>query len=66
MDLDKLRIFYYAAEAKSFTNCGLNLSPSAVSRHISDLEHRLKTPLFYRQGRGLSLTDQGEILFICP
>ncbi|MBN9342994.1 MAG: hypothetical protein BGO76_01025 [Caedibacter sp. 38-128] len=63
MDLDKLRIFYYAAKAKSFTNCDLNLSPSAVSRHISDLEHRLKAPLFYRQGRGLSLTDQGEVLF---
>lgn len=63
MDLDKLRIFYYAAKAKSFTNCDLNLSPSAVSRHISDLEHRLKAPLFHRQGRGLSLTDQGEVLF---
>ncbi|OJX10526.1 MAG: hypothetical protein BGO77_02955 [Caedibacter sp. 37-49] len=63
MDLDKLRIFYYAAKAKSFTNCDLNLSPSAVSRHISDLEHRLKAPLFYRQVRGLSLTEQGEVLF---
>lgn len=63
MDLDKLRVFYYAAKAKSFTNCEINLSPSAVSRHISDLEHRLKAPLFYRQGRSLSLTDQGEVLF---
>lgn len=63
MDLDKLRIFYYAAKAQSFTNCDLNLSPSAVSRHVGDLEHRLKAPLFYRQGRGLSLTDQGEVLF---
>ena len=62
MDLDKLRIFYYAAQAKSFTNSALNLSPSAISRHISDLEHRLKVSLFHRQARGLVLTEQGEIL----
>lgn len=62
MDLDKLRVFYYAAQAKSFTNSGLHLSPSAVSRHISDLEYRLKTKLFSRHPKGLSLTPQGEIL----
>lgn len=62
MDLDKLRIFYYAAQAKSFTNSALNLSPSAISRHISDLEFRLKSPLFQRLPRGLELTEQGEIL----
>ena len=62
MDLDKLRIFYYVAQAKSFTNSALNLSPSAISRHISDLEYRLKVSLFHRQARGLVLTEQGEIL----
>jgi DNA-binding transcriptional LysR family regulator len=62
MDLDKLRVFYYAAQAKSFTNSGLNLSPSAISRHISDLEFRLKTKLFNRHPKGLSLTREGEML----
>ncbi|MFN7709458.1 MAG: LysR family transcriptional regulator [Holosporales bacterium] len=64
MDLDKLRIFYFAAEAKSFTNSELNLSPSAISRHISDLEYRLKVPLFHRTPRGLTLTEQGEVLLM--
>jgi len=64
MDLDKLRVFYFAAQAKSFTNSALNLSPSAISRHISDLEFRLKTPLFQRLPPGLELTEQGEILLV--
>jgi DNA-binding transcriptional LysR family regulator len=63
MDLNKLKIFYYAAKAKSFTNNDLNLSPSVISRHISDLEHRHKTKLFYRHPRKLVLTPQGQILF---
>ena len=62
MNLDKLRIFYYAAMAKSFTNCGLNLSPSAVSRHVSDLEYWLKVKLFVRHPKGMELTPQGERL----
>jgi len=63
MDLDKLRIFYFAAEAGSFTNSGLNLSPSAVSRHVSDLEHRMKRKLFHRHPKGLVLTAGGEVLY---
>jgi hypothetical protein len=35
MNLDKLGVFYFAAKAKSFTNCGLNLSPSAKSQAVS-------------------------------
>lgn len=62
MNLDKLRVFYYAALAKSFSHSSLNLSPSAVSRHISDLEHSLKVKLFNRSPRGISLTLEGEQL----
>lgn len=40
----------------------LNLSQSAVSRHISSLEEELKTQLFRRHARGIALTEQGEIL----
>lgn len=64
MDLDKLRIFYYAAKNLSLTNSGLNLSPSSVSRHIADLEHRMKVKLFQRLPRGLKLTEEGELLFV--
>src|SRR5579883_3325639 len=65
MDWDKLRIFHAAAEAGSFTHAGeaLNISQSAVSRHISALERDLNVPLFHRHARGLVLTEQGELLY---
>ena len=65
MDWDKLKIFYSVAEAGSFTKAtiNLNLSQSAISRQILSLENELKTKLFERHGRGLSLTDNGEYLF---
>ena len=64
MDWDKLRIFYAAAEAGSFTHAGeqLHMSQSAVSRQISGLEADLKVTLFHRHARGLMLTEQGELL----
>ena len=66
MDWDKLRVFHAAAEAGSFTHAGerLNLSQSAVSRQISNLEQSLNIALFHRHARGLILTEQGEVLFI--
>ncbi|MGL4636009.1 MAG: LysR family transcriptional regulator [Beijerinckiaceae bacterium] len=65
MDWDKVRIFFAAAEAGSFTHAGtaLGLSQSAVSRQVSALELELKIPLFHRHARGLILTEQGELLF---
>ncbi|HNQ91737.1 MAG TPA: LysR family transcriptional regulator [Alphaproteobacteria bacterium] len=65
MDWDKLRIFHMVAKAGSFTHAGetLNLSQSAVSRHISSFEEDLGITLFHRHARGLLLTEQGELLF---
>ena len=65
MDWDKLKIFHAVAEAGSFTNAtvNLNLSQSAISRQIQSLEQELKTQLFERHARGLSLTENGEYLF---
>ena len=65
MDWDKLRIFHAVAEAGSFTHAGmtLNLSQSAISRQISNLENSLHTTLFFRHARGLKLTEQGELLY---
>lgn len=65
MDWDKVRIFFAAAEAGSFTHAGttLNLSQSAVSRQVSALEGELRVPLFHRHARGLILTEQGELLY---
>ena len=65
MDWDKLKIFYAVAEAGNFTKATyiLNLSQSAISRQIQSLEQELKTQLFERHARGLSLTENGEYLF---
>ncbi len=65
MDWDKLRIFHAVASAGSFTHAGqmLALSQSAVSRQISALEEEIVTPLFQRHARGLTLTDEGEVLY---
>ncbi len=65
LDWDKLRVFYYVAKAKSFNRAGhdLNISQSALSRSVQQLEHLLKVQLFNRIPRGLILTKEGEILF---
>ena len=65
MNWDKLKIFYAVAEAGNFTKSTytLNLTQSAISRQIQSLEKELKTQLFERHARGLSLTENGEYLF---
>jgi DNA-binding transcriptional LysR family regulator len=65
MDWDKLKIFHAVAESGNFTKATyvLNLSQSAISRQIQSLEQELKTQLFERHARGLSLTENGEYLF---
>ena len=65
MDWDKLKIFHAVAEAGNFTKAtyALNLSQSAISRQIQSLEQELKTQLFERHARGLSLTENGEYLY---
>jgi DNA-binding transcriptional LysR family regulator len=65
MDWDKLRVFHTVADCGSFTHAGerLGLSQSAVSRQIRGLEEDLKVSLFHRHARGLTLTQEGEMLF---
>lgn len=65
MDWDKLRIFHAVADAGSLTHAGdvLHLSQSAVSRQIRALEDSLNVALFHRHARGLTLTQEGELLF---
>ena len=65
MDWNKLKIFHAVSEAGNFTKAtyALNLSQSAISRQIQSLEQELKTQLFERHARGLSLTENGEYLF---
>ena len=65
MDWNKLKAFREVAISKSISKASynLNISQSAVSRQIQDLEMDLKTPLFIRHQKGVILTEQGENLF---
>ncbi len=65
IDWDKLKTFHAAAETGSLTAAAekLRISQSAVSRQITALEDSLATPLFHRHARGLTLTEQGHILY---
>lgn len=65
MQWDKLRTFYYVVKFESFTKTGqyLNISQSAISRQITDLEYQLGHKLFKRLPRKLALTRQGQLLF---
>ncbi len=66
--IDHLRtmaIFQTVVEAGSFRAAAkrLDLSPSVVSHHITQLEAHLGTALLYRSTRKISLTDDGAELF---
>lgn len=65
-ELRALAIFAKTVESHSFRTAAkeLKLSPSVVSHHISQLEERLGVTLLYRSTRHLSLTPEGENLFI--
>ena len=65
VDWDKLKTFHAAAETGSLTAAAdkLRISQSAVSRQITALEESLDMPLFHRHARGLTLTEEGRILY---
>src|SRR5690606_10289686 len=56
--------FQVSARHLSFTQAAdeLNLTQSAVSQHVKNLESRLGVSLFRRVPRGLVLTDEGLAL----
>ncbi|RKF23332.1 LysR family transcriptional regulator [Altericroceibacterium spongiae] len=58
-----LHCFEMAAQLGSFTRAGaaLQLTQSAVSRHISNLEQWLDAPLFDRNGRRVALNETGRL-----
>lgn len=63
--LRQLAVFAKIVECGSFKKAAdcLNLSPSVVSYHVSQLEAELNTALLYRTTRNLSLTDDGKRVF---
>lgn len=60
--LNALRGFESAARLGSFHKAAieLNITQSAVSQQIRSLESYLEQPLFFREGRRVTLTDAGK------
>ncbi|PEB51131.1 LysR family transcriptional regulator [Bacillus pseudomycoides] len=64
MDIKDLTIFHEVAKEGNISHAAQNLNyvQSNVTMRIKQLENELGTPLFYRNGKGVSLTSNGEIL----
>lgn len=63
LDMDALRSFVSGVHAKSFARAAdrLGRSTSAVSAQLKKLEEQAGVPLLRKAGRGLALTDEGEV-----
>lgn len=63
--LDYYRIFNIVSRNQSISQAAeeLYMTQSAVSQAILKLEKELKTTLFYRTRKGVTLTDEGQVLF---
>lgn len=62
MDLRDFQYFIAIAETGSFSKAAMahNIAQSALSRRIRELELELGVTLFYRNGRGVIVTEVGE------
>lgn len=64
INLNLYKIFYEVASNESISSAAkkLIITQSAVSKAIKKLEEDLNTKLFYRNSKGVKLTDKGEEL----
>ncbi|MFA0656184.1 LysR family transcriptional regulator [Vibrio sp. 10N.222.49.C12] len=62
--LKAFHIFHVAAHSSSYSEAAdkLNITHGAVSKQIKVLENHLSQVLFYKQGRNVCLTKEGELL----
>jgi DNA-binding transcriptional LysR family regulator len=65
INLNHLRIFYYAAKEKNLTKAAeaLFVTQPAVTMQIKALEQHLETALFRKRGKFLELTEEGGVLY---
>lgn len=65
INFELYKFFYFAADELNFSKAAQNLhvTQSAVSQAIKSLESQLEVTLFFRQGRNIRLTFEGEVLF---
>jgi len=64
-DATDLRFFVALTEAGSLAEAArrMDVTPSAVSQHLRQLERRLGLHLVHRSTRSFSLTDEGELFY---
>jgi DNA-binding transcriptional LysR family regulator len=64
LDMDALRTLVTAQQLGSFNRAAhqIGRSQSAVSQQIRKLEEQAGEPLFRKQGRGLALTEAGDVM----
>ncbi|WP_436862306.1 LysR family transcriptional regulator [Staphylococcus caeli] len=64
MELRSLRYFWTVAEEHSISKAAavLNITQPTLSRQMQDLESELGTELFYRENKGIVLTEEGIFL----
>ncbi|MGO2456188.1 LysR family transcriptional regulator [Vibrio casei] len=62
--LKAFHVFHVAATSSSYSEAAikLHITHGAVSKQIKVLENYLSLPLFYKQGRNVYLTQEGELL----
>lgn len=65
LDYTSLRLFGSVIECGNIAQAARinNIAASAISKRISDLEYRLRTPLIYRHRDGVSPTNAGKVLY---
>lgn len=64
MELRELRYFWTVAEERNFSKAAkvLHITQPTLSRQIKEFEEKLGTPLFIREKRQLTLTEEGYFL----
>lgn len=64
MEMFELRYFAAVARFENVARAAeaIHVSPAALSKAVSRLEEELQTPLFFKNGRGIRLTPEGQLL----
>lgn len=65
MDLRALRYFVEVVRTNSFTRAAqvLHVTQPSISKMVRQLEDELGGPLLLREGRGVQLTDAGQVVY---
>ena len=66
MLFEDLNAFVVVAQLRSFSRAAakLRIAQSSLSKRVQRLEHRFGAALLARHGRGVALTQAGEILLL--